>query len=161
MLASALPKLTITYTLPKLAGKLPANIEGRWQTFIAGVRKHELVHCDFIKEMVGPSSRHRGPHRCRRSPMPQDKSEMTKRLGEISRTQRQKSRDFDRAELSDGGNVHQLILNLVNGGLMRVANPFEASRFRLWPKGKHFCAKVSCCRACLRIVSMQRKREPA
>lgn len=41
---------------------------------------------------------------------------MTKRLGEISRAQRQKSRDFDKAELSDGGNVHQLILNLVNGG---------------------------------------------
>ncbi|RVG07801.1 DUF922 domain-containing protein, partial [Sinorhizobium meliloti] len=49
VLASALPKLTITYTLPELAGKLPAGIETHWQTFIAGVKKHELVHGDFIK----------------------------------------------------------------------------------------------------------------
>jgi predicted secreted Zn-dependent protease len=117
VLASALPKLTITYTLPKLTGKLPANIEAHWQTFIAGVRKHELVHGDFIKEMVSAIEAATvgltvaDDPQCRKI-----KSEMTKRLGEISRTQRQKSRDFDRAELSDGGNVHQLILNLVNGG---------------------------------------------
>ncbi len=41
---------------------------------------------------------------------------ITERLAEISQAQRQKSRDFDRVELSDGGNVHQLILDLVNGG---------------------------------------------
>jgi predicted secreted Zn-dependent protease len=41
---------------------------------------------------------------------------MTKRLGALSNAQRQQSRDFDRAELSDGGQVHQLILDLVNGG---------------------------------------------
>ncbi|MDW9900995.1 DUF922 domain-containing protein [Sinorhizobium meliloti] len=117
VLASGLPKLTITYTLPELAGKLPAGIETHWQTFIAGVKKHELVHGDFIKEMVSAIEAATvgltvaDDPQCRKI-----KSEMTKRLGEISRAQRQKSRDFDKAELSDGGNVHQLILNLVNGG---------------------------------------------
>ncbi|RVI00900.1 DUF922 domain-containing protein, partial [Sinorhizobium meliloti] len=77
----------------------------------------ELVHGDFIKEMVSAIEAATvgltvaDDPQCRKI-----KSEMTKRLGEISRAQRQKSRDFDKAELSDGGNVHQLILNLVNGG---------------------------------------------
>ena len=43
------------------------------------------------------------------------RAEMTKRLSELSQTQRQRSRDFDRTELSEGGNIHQLILALVNG----------------------------------------------
>ena len=40
---------------------------------------------------------------------------MTMRLGALSQAQRQQSRDFDRTELSEGGNIHQLILALVNG----------------------------------------------
>ncbi len=117
VLASALPKLIITYTLPKPAGPLPADTETHWQAFITGVKKHELVHGDFIKEMVSGIEAATvgltvtGDPECRKI-----KSEMTKRLGELSRRQRQKSREFDKAELSDGGNIHQLILNLVNGG---------------------------------------------
>lgn len=117
VLASALPRLTITYTLPKLSGKLSGNTEANWDTFIDGVNKHERVHGDFIKEMVNAIEAATvgltvaDDPKCRKI-----KSEMTKRLGELSRAQRQKSRDFDKAELSDGGNIHQLILNLVNGG---------------------------------------------
>ncbi|WP_164822114.1 DUF922 domain-containing Zn-dependent protease [Sinorhizobium medicae] len=117
VLASALPKLTITYTLPKLSGKLSGNTEANWDTFIDGVKRHERVHGDFIKEMVSAIEvatvglTVADDPKCRKI-----KSEMTKRLGELSRAQRQKSRDFDKAELSDGGNIHQLILNLVNGG---------------------------------------------
>jgi predicted secreted Zn-dependent protease len=36
------------------------------------------------------------------------------RLGELSKAERARSRDFDKAEMSDGGNVHQLILQLVD-----------------------------------------------
>jgi predicted secreted Zn-dependent protease len=117
VLVSAVPKLAITYTLPKPATSLQAATKEHWETFISGVHRHELVHGDFIKEMVRkievatvgltvPED-----PQCRKI-----KTELTRRLGALSNAQRQQSRDFDRAELSNGGNVHQLILQLVNGG---------------------------------------------
>ena len=112
-----MPKLIITYTLPKPSQQLPADIARNWQTFITGVSNHEKVHGDTIKDMVGRSRRRpsassiAGDPDCRKI-----KTEMTKRLSELSLAQRQQSRDFDQAEMSDGGNIHQLILGLVNGG---------------------------------------------
>ncbi len=116
VLVSAKPKLVITYTLPKPATRLPPATGKSWETFLDGVRKHERVHGDFIKDMVkeieGMStglSAADDPG-CRKI-----RIELTKRLGELSSRQQQRSRDFDRTELSKGGNVHQLILALVNG----------------------------------------------
>ncbi|MCZ4094535.1 DUF922 domain-containing Zn-dependent protease [Sinorhizobium psoraleae] len=116
VLSSARPKLTITYMLPEPASTLPSGARESWETFIAGVHKHERVHGDFIKDMVrqieGVSVGLTVPDdpACRKI-----RTELTKRLGELSLAQRQRSRDFDRVEMSDGGNVHQLILKLVNG----------------------------------------------
>ena len=117
VLVSARPKLIITYVLPKPAEQLPAPIQKNWETFASGVRDHEKVHGEMIKDMVrdieavsvGMSVS--GDPDCRKI-----RTELTKRLSELSLAQRQRSRDFDRTELSEGGNVHQLILNLVNGG---------------------------------------------
>lgn len=116
VLVSARPKLTITYVLPKPAQRLPAAMAGKWDSFIAGVHKHELVHGDLIKDMVkkieavsvGLSAA--GDPKCQKI-----RAKLTEHLGELSRAQRQQSRDFDRAELSDGGNIHQLVLALING----------------------------------------------
>lgn len=111
------PKLIITYTLPKPGGTLPSSTASKWETFISGVQVHERVHGDHIKDMVKAIEiMSVGLHvpddpGCRRI-----RTELTARLGVLSQEQRQKSRDFDRLELSNGGNVHQLILNLVNGG---------------------------------------------
>ena len=116
VLVSARPKLIITYTLPKPSEPLAVDTKKNWEAFSAGVHKHELVHGDHIKDMVKkieaatvgltvPADRD-----CKKI-----KTEMTTRLGALSRAQRQQSRDFDRMELSDGGNIHQLILALVNG----------------------------------------------
>ncbi|MDK1385379.1 DUF922 domain-containing Zn-dependent protease [Sinorhizobium sp. 8-89] len=116
VLSSARPKLTITYMLPEPASTLPSGERESWETFIAGVHKHERVHGDFIKDMVrqieSVSIGLTVPDdpACRKI-----RTELTKRLGELSLAQRQRSRDFDRVEMSDGGNVHQLILKLVNG----------------------------------------------
>ncbi|SDA96426.1 DUF922 domain-containing Zn-dependent protease [Sinorhizobium sp. NFACC03] len=116
VLTTAKPKLIITYTLPKPAKALPAGTRENWDIFIDGVRKHELVHGDFIKEMVRAiESATLGltvpdDPKCRKI-----RTEMTKRLGALSQAQRQRSRDFDQVELTDGGNIHQLILRLVNG----------------------------------------------
>lgn len=117
VLVSAVPRLAITYTLPKPAKPLPVGTMKRWEVFISGVHRHELVHGEYIKEMVRKIEATTvgltvpADPKCRKI-----KAEMTKRLGALSNAQRQQSRQFDRAELSNGGNVHQLILQLVNGG---------------------------------------------
>lgn len=115
-LVTAKPKLIITYTLPKPSGKLPAELQKNWETFISGLSAHEKVHGDIIVDMVKAIeamsvgfSVPADPD-CRKI-----RTELTKRLAELSLAQRQRSRDFDKVEMSDGGNVHQLILRLVNG----------------------------------------------
>jgi len=116
VLVSARPKLTITYTLPKPSGKLSSGVRQNWATFIAGVRSHEKVHGEIIGEMVRDIEAATvgltvaGDRGCKKI-----RTEMTKLLSALSLAQRQASRDFDRIELSDGGAVHRLILELVNG----------------------------------------------
>lgn len=116
VLAVARPKLIITYVLPKPAERLPAPVAKKWETFISGVHKHELVHGDLIKDMVKKIEAVSVGLAVADDPKCQKiRTELTARLGELSRSQRQQSRDFDRAELSNGGNIHQLVLALVNG----------------------------------------------
>lgn len=114
ILASAQPKLIITYVLPKPSAQLPASTRRSWDTFIAGVHKHERVHGEMIKDMVreieaasiGLSAAN--DPGCRKI-----RADLTQRLLEISNRQRQRARDFDKTELSDGGNLQQLVLGLV------------------------------------------------
>lgn len=117
VLAIARPKLIITYVLPKPASNLAAPTRENWQKFISGVQAHERVHGDFIKEMVGEIEK-----ATLGLTVPDDpgctkiRTEMTRLLTAISQAQRQRSVDFDRVELTNGGNIHQLVLELVNGG---------------------------------------------
>ncbi len=116
VLIVARPKLIITYMLPKPAERLPASVQKSWNTFISGVRQHERVHGDLIKDMVKKIEAVSVGLTAADDPQCQKiRADLTARLGELSRAQRQQSRDFDRAELSNGGNVHQLVLALVNG----------------------------------------------
>lgn len=116
-LVSARPKLIISYHLPKPAEKLPEPVATNWKAFIDGVRKHERVHGEMIvamvKEIEAFSIGLSAPDdpNCKKI-----RARLQERLAEISQAQRQKSRDFDRVEMSDGGAVHQLILAFVNGG---------------------------------------------
>lgn len=113
-LVSARPRLTLIYTLPK-AGKMPGSLKAKWDTFADGVRRHERVHGDMIVEMVkeiesvsiGLSAS--ADPKCQKI-----RQDLTSRLGEISRRNRERHRDYDKLEMNNGGNVHQLILKLVN-----------------------------------------------
>ncbi|AVA25473.1 DUF922 domain-containing protein (plasmid) [Rhizobium sp. CB3171] len=114
VLVSAQPKLTITYTLPKPAEQLPVSTKRSWETFIAGVHRHELVHGEMIKDMVKEIETVSVGLSAADDPECQKiRSDLTKRLSEISDRQRQRARDFDKTELSDGGNLQQLVLKLV------------------------------------------------
>ena len=111
------PKLIITYTLPKLKSKLSEPLKSRWDTFIAGVTAHEKVHGDFIKDMVKQIEAMSVGLTVENDPNCQKiRPQLQARLGELSDAQRARSRDFDQVEMSEGGNVHQLILNLVDPG---------------------------------------------
>lgn len=113
-LVSARPSLTLIYTLPK-AGKIPSGLKAKWDEFAEGVRRHERVHGDMIVEMVkeieavsiGLSAP--ADPKCQKI-----RQDLTSRLGEISRRNRERHRDYDKLEMNNGGNVHQLILKLVN-----------------------------------------------
>ena len=109
-----IPKVIITYTLPKPTGQLPAQTRRSWQKFIAGVEAHERVHGGYIKDMVkeigAVSVGFSVPDDPKCSKI---RVELTKRLGEISKRERQRNVDFDKVEFSDGGNLQQLVLKLV------------------------------------------------
>ncbi|SCX29435.1 putative secreted Zn-dependent protease [Agrobacterium sp. DSM 25558] len=116
VLATARPNLTIIYTWPKAPAKLPPDVAASWQSFISGVEKHERVHGQHILDMVKKIEAYSVGLRAEDDPKCQKvRTVLQQRLGELSNEQRQRGRDFDRDELSNGGAVHQLILALVNG----------------------------------------------
>ncbi|WP_172723829.1 MULTISPECIES: DUF922 domain-containing Zn-dependent protease [unclassified Neorhizobium] len=115
-LVSARPKLIITYTLPKPASALAPDLKKKWDVFIAGVYKHELVHGVMIIDMVKEIERVSVGLSVANDPKcTKIRTELTAKLGEISKAQQKRSNDYDRMEMSEGGNVHQLILQFVNG----------------------------------------------
>lgn len=112
----AKPRVIITYTLPKPSTPLPVDVKQSWARFIAGVEKHERVHGGFVKELVQQIQDYSLGLRVENDPQCKRIREiLTERLGELSRAERARNVEFDRVELADGGNVHQLILALVNG----------------------------------------------
>lgn len=114
-LAAAKPFLTITYTLPK-AGKLTGPVAGHWKTFIDGVAAHEKVHGKMIREMVDGIIATTIGMTVPADPKCQKiRKEIDTPLIAARDAYRAKSRDFDKVEMSEGGNVHRLILGLVNG----------------------------------------------
>ena len=116
-LMSAIPFLTIIYSWPEPAQKLPEPTASRWKTFIEGIKQHEKVHGDMIREMTQRILDTTVGLTVENDPGCQKiRQEMQKPLAAASEEQRARSREFDRLEMSNGGNVHQLVLSLVNGG---------------------------------------------
>jgi predicted secreted Zn-dependent protease len=116
VLVSAKPFLTITYSLPKPAAKLVGADAERWKTFADGIAAHEKVHGrdiiamvdDIIAATVG--LRVDNDAQCKRI-----RDEVLNLVKAANENYKAKSRAFDQLEMSDGGNVHRLILGLVNG----------------------------------------------
>ena len=114
-LVKATPHLIITYTLPKPARALPPAIGKRWKIFIDGVQRHEKVHGETIKQMVETIEAFSLGFTVPDDPKcAKIRQELTVKLAAASQAQRQQGRDFDAEEFRDGGNMHRLILGLVN-----------------------------------------------
>lgn len=117
VLMAARPKLIITYTLPSPSAPLPPAVQKNWEVFIAGVSAHEKVHGASIVQMVHDIEVATDGLTVADDPKcSKTRAEVVKRLDAISRARVQASRDFDRVEFGQGGNLQKLILALVNGG---------------------------------------------
>ncbi|MFC5385379.1 DUF922 domain-containing Zn-dependent protease [Aquamicrobium segne] len=115
-LVSAIPRLIITYTLPKPTGSLPPETKRRWDVFLEGIKRHEQVHGVHMKEMVAEIEANTIGVAAPDDPGCQKvRQHIQAPLGAASMRQRQRSRDFDRQEMASGANMHRLVLGLVNG----------------------------------------------
>ena len=116
VLRSARPKLIITYTLPKPAAPLSPAVQKSWEIFAAGLAAHEKVHGAAIVEMVRKIEAISVGMTVADDPgCTKIRTELTRQLAQISLAQRQASRDFDKVEFGPGGNLRQLVFNLVTG----------------------------------------------
>lgn len=116
VLASARPRLIITYTLPKPRGSLPAPVAASWKRFYEGLAAHERVHGEHIIEMV------QAIQDVSTGLSAQDDADCNKvraklqiHLKRLSDQQRQRGRDFDRRDMGPGGGIPRLVLDLVEG----------------------------------------------
>lgn len=115
-LVSAKPFLTITYSLPKPASTLGSATGHHWKTFIDGIAAHEKVHGGDIRAMVDDIIAATVGLTIENDPACKlIRSEVLTLVKAANEAYKIKSRTFDQAEMSDGGNVHRLILGLVNG----------------------------------------------
>ena len=110
VLKTARPKLIITYTLPKPAGKLGSALQTHWDTFAAGLIAHEKVHGTGIVDMVDKIVAFSTGLTAQNDPgCKKVRAELTQYLDQLSKAQRQGSRDFDRIEFGQDGNMLKLI----------------------------------------------------
>lgn len=101
--------LDITYTYPSARGLSPA-LERRWTRFLAGVKKHEEVHGDLARQMVGAVEKSvarisvDGDRGCRKA-----RAEVKRRTAAIYAQYEARQIQFDAREHRDGGRVEGLI----------------------------------------------------
>jgi predicted secreted Zn-dependent protease len=116
ILASARPSLTIIYRWPVAPSGLAPDVAASWARFIAGVEKHERVHGDHVIEMT---EKIQAFSTGLSAPADADCNKVRAKLQEflagMAAERLARARAFDRDEMGNGGNVHQLILALVNG----------------------------------------------
>lgn len=116
VLAGAIPKLVITYTLPKPSAKLAPDVAASWKRFIDAIAAHEKVHGDQIRAMTEAIETESvglfepGDPGCKRI-----YGSLEPRLKALSDRRSEQSRAFDAVEMAPGGPIERLILDLVNG----------------------------------------------
>lgn len=113
-LVSALPFVTITYTLPKPAQKLTGSAAQKWARFSKGIQAHEKVHGDLVKELanriieatVGLTVEN--DNGCKKI-----REEVLRRVKTEFEIYKLDNSAFERSEMGAGGNVRDLVLGLV------------------------------------------------
>lgn len=115
VLASAKPKLIITYTLPKPTQKLPPEVAAKWEAFYNGIVEHEKLHGQFMQDLtqqiqdVSIGLRDENDPGCKKV-----RAALQAQLKPISDAHVARHSEYDQVEMSPGGAVHQLILAFLN-----------------------------------------------
>ncbi|RKE83515.1 DUF922 domain-containing protein [Rhizobium sp. AG855] len=115
VLASAKPKLVITYTLPKPTQKLPADVAVKWSKFYDGIVTHEKLHGQFMRDLtqqiqdISVGLRDENDPGCKKV-----RAALQAQLKPISDAHVARHSEYDQVEMSPGGAVHQLILAFLN-----------------------------------------------
>ncbi|NBB46759.1 DUF922 domain-containing protein [Rhizobium sp. CRIBSB] len=115
VLATAKPKLLITYTLPRPAQKLAPEVAAKWEVFYDGIVTHEKLHGQFMKDLtqqiqdVSIGLRDENDPGCKKV-----RAALQAQLKPISDAHVARHSEYDQVELSPGGAVHQLILAFLN-----------------------------------------------
>jgi predicted secreted Zn-dependent protease len=116
VLASATPRLIITYTLPEAKGTMGPAVAASWKTFRAGLLTHEKVHGKHITEMVGMIQAMSVGLKAEADPdCNKVRAILQGHLKELSDEQRARGRAFDREEMGQDGNIQRLIFDLIKG----------------------------------------------
>ena len=116
VLKSALPFLTITYSLPKPKVKLTGATAAGWNNFIHGITAHEKVHGKDIIAMTEEIILNTVGLRMENDPdCKLIRVEVLRLVLAAADAYKAKARAFDQSEMSDGGAIHKLILGLLNG----------------------------------------------
>ena len=114
VLRSALPFLTITTELPKPAAALAPALAARWKPFIDGIRAHEAVHGDMIRELTAAIINDTVGTRTENDPgCTKIRPVILDKVKTAYARHQERSRAFDKVELGKGGNVEGLIRGLV------------------------------------------------
>lgn len=115
VLATAKPKLLITYTLPRPAQKLSPEVAAKWEVFYDGIVTHEKLHGQFMKDLtqqiqdVSIGLRDENDPGCKKV-----RAALQAQLKPISDAHVARHSEYDQVEMSPGGAVHQLILAFLN-----------------------------------------------
>lgn len=111
-LVHARPSLTITMILPKPDKKLSASMQASWQRFITGVRTHEDVHVQMIRELVSNTQQSvagamvKNDRSCGKV-----KAEVSRRINEATAAHKARSRAYDRDDFGSNGKLGRLVIS--------------------------------------------------
>lgn len=108
------PFLSITYTLPDARG-LSGGLSRKWQTFIAGIDRHERQHGAYARMLAEEILAQTKDLTTDSDNANCDglRQAVQREVADAFGRYKSRNADFERTEMSSGGNVQQLIIGLV------------------------------------------------
>ena len=114
-LVHAKPQLSVTQTYPKPKSQLSPDMQRRWNKFMAAARQHEQTHARMIAEMVRTTEASlAGSFEANDRTCAKVKKSVAAKIDQGYQAHRERSRAFDKQELSFGGRMFVVLENLVN-----------------------------------------------